>query len=154
MRARLAATAVLSMGLAACSSSLATPTSDCGDYCGNASARVTFVGNTTTISGGGCHDNGAAGIEVRIGDWQAEGAGDFLIVTGYPAGGSTPAPTAVATDDSGLPIPSYPVAGSVGGIPFTLDESAVVTFTSATAGTFSGEDVNGYGPVTATFTCG
>jgi hypothetical protein len=144
----------LAAGLAACSSAGPTPTTDCGDYCGDASATVSFLGNKATISGGGCQDKGAAGIEVRIGDWQAEGTGDFLILTGYLAGGPTPQPTPVPTDDSGLPLPSYPVAGSVGGVPFTLDQTAVVTFASATSGTFSGDDVNGYGPVSGTFTCG
>lgn len=154
--AALISIAALAASLAACGSSappVATPNGDCGHWCGHASASVTFVGQTTTISGGGCYDGGAEGMDVRIGDWQGEGAGDYLMLIGYRPGEPTPAPTATPTDDEDEGL-TPPVSGSVGGVPFILDNTATVTFTSANAGTFSGDDVNGYGPVKGSFTCG
>ena len=142
----IALAAALAAGVTGCAPS-SNAQSSCGDYCGNASGRVTFQGATTTISGGGCHDNGAAGTDVRIGDWQ-NGVGDYLWVTGYRPG-ETPPPQPSDAEDQ-----SPPVSGSVAGIPFVLGPDAVVTFTTPTSGTFSGEDVNGYGPVSGSFTCG
>ncbi len=146
--------AVISLCAAACGSAAATPTSgsDCQHWCGSASASVTLAGKTATISGGGCFDGGAAGIDVRIGDWQ-NGVGDFLQLSGYRPGGPTAAPTVQPTDDSGNPEVTPRAIGSVSGTPFISDDAAV-TFTSATSGKFQGTDVNGYGPVTGTFTCG
>jgi hypothetical protein len=155
--ARLAALAVLlALAAAGCGSAAATPsaTSDCEHWCGNATAAVVFEGQTSTVSGGGCYDAGSAGIDVRIGDWQGEGVGDFLQLTGYRPGGPTQGPTVAPTDDSGNPELPPAVVGSVGGMPFDLGPDAIVTFENATSGKFSGSDVNGYGDVTGTFTCG
>jgi hypothetical protein len=149
---RLARPLVFAAALAAClagCNSAPGAQGSCGDYCGNASGRVTFQGATTTISGGGCHDNGSAGFDARIGDWQ-NGVGNYLWVTGYRPGGATPAPVGTSAEDQAPP----PVSGSVSGTPFILGPDAIVTFTGAAAGTFSGEDVNGYGPVSGSFTCG
>ena len=145
--------AVLSIAVSGCASAGgASPTSGCDHWCGNASARVTFLGQTTTISGGGCYDSGAAGMDVRIGDWAGDGSGDYLMLSGYRPG-TVPAATAIATDDAGNPQYTPAVAGSVGGTPFTLDDHAQVTFNSASTGTFSGTDVNGFGDLTGTFSC-
>jgi hypothetical protein len=153
--ARLGILVAIALLAAGCGSAAApTPGFDCGHWCGNASATVTYAGQTSTISGGGCYDGGSAGIDVRIGDWQGEGTGDFLMLEGYRPGGPTPNPTVGATDDAGNPIPSATVTGNVAGTPFTLDTNGAVVFTSATAGTFSGDDVNGNGAVSGTFNCG
>jgi hypothetical protein len=152
---RLAAlVALISLFGAACGSAATTPvpTTDCQHWCGTASASVTFAGQTATISGGGCYDQGSEGIDVRIGDWQGEGVGDYVQLSGYRPGGPTPGPTATSSDGSGDAGASPQAAGNVGGTPFTSFD-AVVTFTSDQGGTFSGTDVNGLGPVSGTFTC-
>jgi hypothetical protein len=146
--------AAVSFAAVGCASAAPTPSFDCGHWCGNASATVTYGGQSGRIDGGGCYNAGSAGIDVRIGDWQGEGTGDFLMLEGYAPGGPTPAPTVAATDDSGNPVPTATVTGSFAGTPFTVVTNSAVKFTSATGGTFSGTDVNGNGPVSGAFTCG
>jgi len=145
----------LALALSGCAAqSAATDTPDCQHWCGHASAQVTFQGQTTSITGGGCYDEGIAGVDVRIGDWQEDSAGDYLTLTGYPPGERTPAATAIPTDDAGNPMVVSSVSGNVDGTPFTLDAGAQIVFTTSSTGSFSGIDVNGYGPVSGTFTCG
>ncbi len=151
---RLAGALALALAVVGCGSAATpSPTSGCEHWCGNASARVTLGGQTTPIQGGGCYDTGGGLMDVRIGDWQENSAGDFLAVTGNRAGLPSHAPTAVPTDSNGNPTADPPVQGSVGGVPFTLDYSATVLFTSVSTGTFSGNDLNGAGTVSGTFTC-
>jgi hypothetical protein len=162
-RIRLAVFSIaFSLVAAACGSSAATPTTavdigpGCDHWCGNATANVTFAGSSETISGGGCYDTGADGIDVRIGDWQGTtGIDDYLMLLGWLPGGATPGPATAPPGPVETDVPASPdVAGSVYGTPFILGPDAVVTFTSATSGTFSGTDVNGSGQVTGSFTCG
>jgi hypothetical protein len=77
----------------------------------------------------------------------------YLRLKAYRAGGPTPAPAATPAvpGDNGNFSPT--VDGSVRGIPFILGEDAVVTLNAGGTGSFSGADVNGYGPVTGTFNC-
>jgi hypothetical protein len=143
---------VLALGLlaAACGGASAGNTG-CDHWCGNGSATVTMSGTTTTISGGGCYDVGAAGVDVRFGDWQGlEGLSSYLMLVTYRVGG----PTAAATP---TPAPSDHLApniiGSVNGKPFILGSDAVVALSANGTGSFSGTDVNGYGSVKGTFDC-
>ena len=66
--------------------------SNCEHWCGNCAALATVGGVTATITGGGCYDTGAAGIDARFGDWGNTGVADYLTVSGYRAGGPTPTP--------------------------------------------------------------
>jgi hypothetical protein len=127
----------------------------CENWCGNGSARVTAGGATTTITGGGCYDQGAGGIDARFGDWGDGGTGDYLAITGYRAGGPTPtpAPTTNAAHPSATDHANYPGDGSVGGLPFILDTGATITFEADGSGSFSGSDVNGAGQVSGSFSC-
>ena len=130
--------------------------SNCEQWCGNGSARVTVGGVTATITGGGCYDTGAAGIDARFGDWGNTGVGDYLAVSGYRAGGPTPTP-APTTNPLASPTatghPDIAVETSVAGQNHVLDTSAVVTFATDGTGSFSGTDLNGAGKVTGTLTC-
>ncbi|MGA3057052.1 MAG: hypothetical protein ABSE70_03275 [Candidatus Limnocylindrales bacterium] len=126
----------------------------CDKWCGSGSATVTFGGATQTISGGGCFDDGSAGIDVRFGDWQGitGGTGGFLMLTVYRPGGPTPS----AAPPSGPPDtgPAVPiVTGNVNGQPFVLGPGAVVSIAPDETGSFSGVDVNGLGPASGTFRC-
>lgn len=128
----------------------------CDHWCGNGSARVTVGGVTATITGGGCYDAGAAGIDARFGDWGPTGVADYLTVNGYRAGGPTPTPAPTANP---LAVPSATghlspaVDASVAGQNLVLDTTAVVTFAADGTGSFSGTDQNGTGIVTGTFSC-
>jgi len=128
----------------------------CEHWCGNGSARVTVGGVTATITGGGCYDTGAAGIDARFGDWGNTGVADYLTVSGYRAGGPTPTP-APTTNSLAAPTATghlnVAVDGSIAGQNFVLDTAAVVTFAVDGTGSFSGTDLNGAGKVTGTLTC-
>ena len=130
--------------------------SSCEHWCGSGSARVTVGGVTATITGGGCYDTGAAGIEARFGDWGPTGVADYVEVSGYRAGGPTPTP---APTTSSLAAPTatghlnVAVDGSIAGQNFVLDTDAVVNFAADGSGSFSGIDLNGAGKVTGTLTC-
>ena len=130
--------------------------SNCEQWCGNGSARVTVGGVTATITGGGCYDTGAAGIAARFGDWGNTGVGDYLAVSGYRAGGPTPTP-APTTNPLAAPTATghlnVAVDGSIAGQNFVLDTDAVVNFAADGSGSFSGIDLNGAGKVTGTLTC-
>jgi hypothetical protein len=130
--------------------------SSCEHWCGHGSARVTVGGVTATITGGGCYDAGAAGIDARFGDWSNSGMGDYLTVSGYRAGGPTPTP-ARTTNPLAAPSatghPDIAVDTSVAGQNHVLDTTAVVTFDAEGTGSFSGTDLNGAGKVTGTFAC-
>jgi hypothetical protein len=136
----------------------ATPTDDlnatpgCENWCGNGSATVTIAGTTSNISGGGCYDRGAEGIDARFGDWQGvQGAANYLAFLAYRPGGATPTPAIAGATPQ---YPANPLSGSVGGSPFVLGPSSVITFNSDNTGTFSGIDVNEGTSVSGTFVCG
>ena len=125
---------------------------DCDKWCGSGSATVTFGGATQTISGGGCFDDGSAGIDARFGDWQgvSGGTGGFLTLIVYRPGGPTPVAIPSGPDaEAAAPT----ITGSVMGQPFVLGPGAVVAITPDDTGTFSGVDVNGLGPASGTFRC-
>ncbi len=158
---------ILALGLAlvigGCGSS-SNSTSDgggngggCEHWCGNGSARVSAGGVTTTITGGGCYDSGAAGIDARFGDWQGTaGVSEYLTVAGYRAGGSTPTPAPTANplaSPTATGHPNVAVSAAIAGQVVVLDTSAVVTFAPDGSGSFSGTDLNGSGNVTGTFSC-
>ena len=130
----------------------------CLQWCGEGSATVTFGGTTTTIAGGGCADWGVEGMDARFGDWRGvAGLASYLEVQGRRAGGPTPTPARTSHYPVGATetqYPSTPVSGSVNGVPFVLDASAVVTFNSDGTGSFFGNDMNDGGPVSGTFVCG
>ena len=146
----IVAMAVLAAG---CDSASATGGgTGCDHWCGTGSATVTMRGTTTTVSGGGCYDGGSAGVDVRFGDWRnSEGLSSYVMLVAYRTGGASAAPTPT-------PAPSDHLAptaiGSVNGNPFTLGSDTVVTLDANGTGSFSGTDVNGYGLVKGTFTCG
>jgi hypothetical protein len=149
--ALIVALALVSIGLGNGASSDTTD-SGCDHWCGNGSATVTMGGVAATINGGGCYDMGAAGVDVRFGDWQGlQGLSSYLMLVAYRAGGPTAAATPAA-NPSDHPMPK--VDGSVNGTPFTLGPGAIVTLSANGIGSFSGTDVNGYGAVKGTFTCG
>jgi hypothetical protein len=165
-RTPLALALTLSLGLAlvigGCGSSSNSTANGGGDggtcehWCGNGSARVTVGGVTATITGGGCYDGGATGIDARFGDWGNTGVADYLTVNGYRTGGPTPTP-APTTNPLAAPSatghPDIAVDTSVAGQNHVLDTSAVVTFAADGTGSFSGTDLNGAGKVTGTFAC-
>jgi len=146
-------------GLVSGCSSGASPTGGvggspgCNHWCGNGSARVTIAGNTTTIYGGGCYDGGSAGVDIRFGDWGANGVGDFLTLSAYRVGGPTSTPEATPAGPNATQYPTPTVSGSVSGNPFVLGGDAIVTLNAGGTGFFSGTDVNGIGLVQGTFTC-
>lgn len=147
----LAAIAAGCGGGSSSSTDASNGTFSCEHWCGNGSAVVTLGGATIKISGGGCYDRGSEGVDARFGSWQDGSGPSYLALTAYRVGGSTPTPEvqfpgATATDHA-----SPTVSGSVGGNPFILD--ATVTLDANGAGSFSGIDVNGSGPVKGTFTC-
>jgi hypothetical protein len=131
----------------------ASPTPDCQNWCGKGWATVTINGLTTQISGGSCYDRGGDGIDARFGDW--DGPGDYMAVTGYRAGGATPAPATPGPTDGGPPVHG---SGSVSGNPFGLSADATVTFNKDGSGSFSGtvvnSDASSGSPVRGTFFCG
>jgi hypothetical protein len=159
--ALLTALVALALLAAACvPGTAAAPTvgGDCQFWCGNGTATVVFGGATTTISGGGCHDAGSAGYDIRFGGWQdTAGVSDWLGLTAYRAGGPTPAP-AVTVNPLAAPSasdhPSPVGGGSVNGNQFVLAPGSRVIFNADGTGSFSGTDMNGAGGVTGTFTCG
>jgi hypothetical protein len=156
----LALGVALALIAAACGSATSTPdaTANCDHWCGNGSARITVAGATTPVTGGGCYDTGATGIDARFGDWGNNGVGDFVSVTGYRAGDPTPTPAPTPARSSAQPgadttdHPGVTVDGSVGGVPFVLT-TAQVTFAADGTGSFSGTDQNGSGDVSGTFSC-
>lgn len=128
----------------------------CQHWCGNGAARVTAGGVTAAITGGGCYDTGAAGIDARFGDWGNTGVADYLAVNGYRAGGPTPTPEPTANPLAAPTATGHlnvAIEGSIAGQNFVLDTSAVVTFAADGTGSFSGTDLNGAGKVTGTFSC-
>jgi hypothetical protein len=131
----------------------------CEHWCGNGSATVTLRGVTTEITGGGCYDFGAEGVDARFGDWQDDTSlTPYLTVTAYRAGGPTPPPEVTPAIPPLVPTPTgHPtpkVMGAIPGVPFILGEDAVVTLSASGRGTFSGVDVNEGFAVTGTFNCG
>ena len=129
----------------------------CEHWCGNGSAAVTIGGVTTTITGGGCYDQGSAGYDIRFGDWQGlQGVSSYLALTAYRAGGPTPTP---AITPNPLAAPSATdhfapdVNGSVSGSPFVLGDDTVITFNADGTGSFSGTDLNGAGLIKGTYRC-
>jgi hypothetical protein len=135
-------------------SNVSATTPDCENWCGNGWAAVTIDGLTTQISGGGCYDRGAGGIDARFGDWQ-DGSGDYLGIIGYRPGGATPAPATPGPTDEGPPAVA---GGSAGGTQFVLGADAIITFGAGGSGSFSGTDVSngttGGFPIKGTFYCG
>jgi hypothetical protein len=155
--------AAVAAGAAGCASgSAATPRAtaepNCDHWCGNGSATVTFLGQTTTIAGGGCYDTGASGVDIRFGDWLGvNGASSYLQLTAYREGGATPTPAATANPlaaPSATDHPSVVGSGGIFGSTFTLEGGTKVTLKTDGTGSFSGPDVDGQGLVTGTFTCG
>jgi uncharacterized protein YraI len=154
----LMAVAALAAG---CSPSTATNVDQngnpCEHWCGSGSAQVTAAGATTTITGGGCYDQGSAGVDARFGDWQGLAAGDYLEVTGFQAGNATPTPVPTVNPKASPGETEHPgntVDGSVNGAPFVLDTDTVVTLKADRNGTFRGTDLNGAGTISGTFSCG
>jgi hypothetical protein len=145
--------ATIAAGGGAPATASATPVA-CDHWCGNGWATVTINGMTTQISGGGCYDRGADGIDARFGDWQ-DGAGDYMAVAGYRAGGATPTPAIAGATPENPPTRG---GGSTAGTPFVLGEDATITFSTDGSGTFSGNDISngatGGFPVKGTFYCG
>jgi hypothetical protein len=142
-----------------CGSSGAGGSPDCEHWCGNGSAVVTLRGTTTQLTGGGCYDYGAEGVDARFGDWQdASSLTGYLTVTAYRPGGPTPPPEMTPAIPPLVPTPtghpSPTVMGAIPGVPFILGEDAVVTLSASGRGTFSGVDVNEGFAVTGTFDCG
>ncbi|HEX7491000.1 MAG TPA: hypothetical protein VF337_04795 [Candidatus Limnocylindrales bacterium] len=135
------------------SSATATPAS-CDHWCGNGWATITISGLTSQISGGGCYDRGADGIDARFGDWQ-EGSLDYLGITGYRPGGATPTP---ATPGATSENPLTRAGGSADGTQFVLGESATISFRADGSGSFYGNDISngttGGIAVKGTFYCG
>jgi hypothetical protein len=129
----------------------------CDKWCGTGSASVTFAGATATVSGGGCYDTGAAGVDARFGDWQGDTGGDaYLMLTVYHPGALVPtplttAPAANSTPDTGPAAPTG--EGSIDGQPFILAPGAILSIRADGTGSFSGTDVNGGGPASGTFSC-
>ena len=164
-RTRFTLALILALGLAlvggGCGSSSNSTTNGgggagCEHWCGNGSARVTIGGVTATITGGGCYDTGAAGIDARFGDWGNTGIADYLAVSGYRVGGATPTPAPTRNPLAAPTATGHPdiaVDASVAGQNVVLDTSAVVTFAPDGTGSFSGTDLNGAGKVTGTFSC-
>jgi hypothetical protein len=152
----VAALTLLAAGCGGGGESQATVFNDCQHWCGTGSANVAFRGFAAKIPGGGCYDQGEAGIDARFGDWQGiSGSVGFLqlIIPAAGAGESTG-----ATDSSGGPAASQVpydtnVIGSVGGEPFVLGPDAVVRISPDGTGSFSGTDVNGGGVASGTFSC-
>jgi len=156
--AALIAVAALATG---CSPSTATNLDQngnpCEHWCGNGSAQVKVAGTTTNISGGGCYDQGSAGIDARFGAWQDLAAGDYLEVTAFQAGNATPTPVPTINPRATPGETEYPgntVDGSVNGAPFVLDTDTVVTLKADGNGTFRGTDLNNAGIISGTFSCG
>lgn len=135
---------------------------DCQHWCGFGSATVTVAGVKTTIAGGSCYDQGSVGVDARFGDWEDDSDQiSYLALTAYRAGGPTPAPTPTAvpqpTGPGATPEPTGPpefnVSGSVDGNPFILDVGAAVSLDANGRGTFSGNDIDGAGTISGTFSC-
>jgi hypothetical protein len=126
---------------------------DCEKWCGSGSATVTFGGVSQTISGGGCFDDGSAGIDARFGDWQglSGGTGGYLTLIVHRPGSSMPAATLASGPDAEPAAPT--ITGSVRGQPFVLGPGAVAAITPDDTGSFSGVDVNGLGSASGTFRC-
>ncbi len=149
---------VLAVLVDGCSSG-ASPTGGVGDspgcdhWCGNGSATVTIAGNTTTISGGGCYDGGSAGVDLRFGDWGANGVGDYLTLIAYRAGGPRHA-RGNARRSERQPIPNADRQRQRLGQPIRPRGGCGRDLNADGTGSFSGTDVNGIGLVKGTFTCG
>ena len=129
----------------------------CDHWCGNGSAVVTIGGQTTTVQGGGCYDQGSAGYDIRFGDWQGlQGVSSYVALTAYRAGGPTPTP-AITVNPLAAPSATDHFApdvnGSVDGSPFVLGDDTVVTFNADGTGSYSGTDLNGAGLVKGTYRC-
>jgi len=159
--AALMVVVLLAMPAAGCGSAGTSSGDDsgCDHWCGNGSATVTFGGTTTRITGGGCYDRGAEGVDARFGDWHGiAGVSSYLAVLAYRAGGPTAPPEATPAIPPAVPTPTgHPapvVSGAVAGTPFILGEDAVVTLNASGTGSFSGTDVNDGFAVTGTFNCG
>jgi hypothetical protein len=123
---------------------------DCGHWCGGGTATISFGGSSSHVTGGGCYDTGATGIDARFGDWLGvQGVSDYLQLTILPG------PLASPTPDSAGDTPVYEpiVTGSINGSPFVLGPDAVISYTADGTGSFSGTDLNGGGAASGTFTC-
>lgn len=127
----------------------------CDRWCGSGSATVTIGGATQSVSGGGCVDGGLAGVDARFGDWRSvNGLSSYLMLIAYRPGTPTPTPGPTLGPDAAPTGPASPaVIGSANGQPFALGPAAIVAIAANGTGSFSGTDVNGYGPVTGTFSC-
>jgi hypothetical protein len=155
----------LAMGAAGCNSGASTNVDKngiaCDHWCGSGSATATMAGATTTILGGGCYDQGSAGVDARFGDWQSlQGASDYLEVLAFRSGGATPTPvpTPVPTassqaSPSATEHPGDSVSGAVDGSAFILGTDTVVTLNADGTGSYHGTDDNGAGLISGTFTC-
>jgi hypothetical protein len=123
---------------------------DCEHWCGSGTATISFGGSSSAVTGGGCYDTGAAGIDARFGDWLGvQGVSDYLQLTIRPV--SLASPTLDSAGDT--PIYEPIVTGSINGSPFVLGPDAVIRYTADGTGSFSGTDLNGGGSATGTFTC-
>jgi hypothetical protein len=128
-----------------------TLVNDCSHWCGTGTATITFLGNSGTVSGGGCYDTGTTdGIDARFGDWQG-----IAGLTNYLSLYILPAPLANPTLDENGATPMYDpvVSGSLDGSPFVLGPDVVIRYSADGTGTFSGTDMNGGGTASGTFTC-
>ena len=124
---------------------------DCQNWCGNGSAQVTIGGSTTTISGGGCYDQGSSGVDGRFGDWQGvQDLSNYVTVTAYHVGGPTAPPAATGPGAS-----SYPADPAIGGSVYgqTFAVYATVMLQDDGTGSFSGADVDTGETVSGTFSC-
>jgi hypothetical protein len=123
---------------------------DCGHWCGSGTATISFGGSSSQVTGGGCYDTGATGIDARFGDWLGvQGVSDYLQLTILPPGLASPTP-----DENGdSPVYEPIVTGSINGSPFVLGPDAVIRYTADGTGSFTGTDLNGGGAASGTFTC-
>jgi hypothetical protein len=109
---------------------------NCSDWCGTGSAKITIGATTTTITGGACLVEGDA-VDARFGDWWAvpHAAGE-LVLLGYLSGGTKPT-----------------ISGTAGTTLFVLGDDAVATVAADGSGSFSGSNSVGPDKVSGTWTC-
>jgi hypothetical protein len=100
-------------------------------------AQVTIDGTTTTVSPGGCFDDGNGLMDARYGDMK-NFVGDHVFVT-------------AGRDGTYTPVGS----GSVGGRQFNLGTDATGVIRDDNRGTVVATDsLGGYGTITIVFSCG
>lgn len=111
-------------------------TGDCTYWCGNGSAQVTVNGTTTTVSPGGCFEEGDGMVDARFGAWRTHD-GDWLLVAVWR--------------NFGTPYGS----GYAGGKIFVLGSDAKGLVTSDNRGNVSATDsLSDLRTIGITFSCG